>query len=419
HGSEVPASVGISLNVQGAVGGSTASNEALEWLQGGGHDPKKNGFTFQQAELGLSASAQENLSAEAILVASEHGVELEEAFVVLSSLPGDTEVKAGYFLTEFGLQNASHPHEWNWIDQSVINTRMFGGEGTRGAGARASLIMPAPWYSEVQLTLQDASGDFMTSFLTGTQGHSHDHGEEAGHDHAEEHEHEHAEERGDDDAAQALEEAGLESGIGGWPVVGRETDDFEDLVYAARWINRFYPTPEWMTQIGVSGMQGPNFTGDGASTWLAGIDWVLQWQSPEATSGRPFFRLESEWIYRDLEAAEFALELEDGDHLHEPGTTLTDWGFYIQALYGFDQAWSAGLRFDYASGDGESLGGREQDPYRADRIRISPLLTYQLQESARIKLQYNYDQTDALEDQEAHSVWVALDVSFGAHNHSH
>lgn len=425
--------VAVSLNVQGAFGGSTASNDELEDLQGGAHDPLKNGFTFQQAELGVSGQAGENLSGQAFVVASDHGVELEEAYAILGGLPGGTEVKAGYFLTGFGLQNPSHPHAWNWVDQSVINSRIFGGEGGRAAGAQVSLFLPAGWHSELQLGAQDAGGDFMTSFLTGTRGHDHghDHGEEEAHAHGiaagveadhdhdheaeEDHDHDHADH--DHDAMHELEEAGFESGVGGRLVVDRETDDFEDLVFTVRWINRFYLDRAWMTQVGVSGMQGPNFTGDGADTWLAGLDWVLHWQDPDAEGTKPFFRLETELIYRDLEAAAFELEMDDGHHLHLPEETLSDWGFYSQGIYGFGNAWAAGLRVEYATGDGESVGGRESDPFRADRIRISPLLTYQVNEAARIKLQYNYDDTDALEDGDAHTVWLALDVNLGAHAH--
>ncbi len=46
----------ISLNLMGAAGGSTANNSEIRLLQGGEHDPRRRGFTFQQAELSLAGA---------------------------------------------------------------------------------------------------------------------------------------------------------------------------------------------------------------------------------------------------------------------------------------------------------------------------------------------------------------------------
>src|SRR5688572_9743918 len=43
----------VSLDVLAAVGGSTASDDELELLQGGGHDPRQRGFTLENVELSL------------------------------------------------------------------------------------------------------------------------------------------------------------------------------------------------------------------------------------------------------------------------------------------------------------------------------------------------------------------------------
>ena len=46
----------ISLNLMGAAGGSTANNSEIKLLHGGEHDPRRRGFTFQQAELSFAAA---------------------------------------------------------------------------------------------------------------------------------------------------------------------------------------------------------------------------------------------------------------------------------------------------------------------------------------------------------------------------
>ena len=101
-----------------------------------------------------------------------------------------------------------------------------------------------------------------------------------------------------------------------------------------------------------------------------------------------------------------------------PRKTLRDWGFYTQALYGFSYGWAAGLRYEFATGSGASVlayNGREADPFRDDRHRISPLLAWHPSEFSRIRLQYNYDRADHLERQDAHSVWLGVEFLYGAH----
>jgi len=400
--------IDVSVNTLIAAGGSTASGEELEDLQGGAHDPKRRGFTFQQAELSLSGIVDPYFSGEAHIIASEEGLELEEAFLTTLSLPYSLQIKAGYFLTEFGRINPSHPHNWGWVDQSFINTRIFGSEGMRGAGFRISKILPLPWYSELLLGVQNADGDFMTSFLGGEFGHDHGDHEHAEHEHDDEEDH-------DDELAEAIEASGFETGVGGRPIVGRDTKTLSDLVYLVRLVNSADINSEWTGLWGISALRGPNFTGDDAETYIFGTDIVLTWTPENNFRGWPFLKLESEFIYRDLEAAAFETEAEDGDVLELAGETLSDWGFYVQTTYGFKPKWSAGLRFELAGGSGESVGGRSSDPYRSDRRRISPLLAYHPSEFSRIRVQYNYDDADYLEGGDAHSVWLAFEILYGKH----
>ena len=57
---------------------------------------------------------------------------------------------------------------------------------------------------------------------------------------------------------------------------------------------------------------------------------------------------------------------------------------------------------------------RAQDPWRADRVRVSPMLSYQTSEYSRVRLQYNWDDSDHL-DEVVHSVWLGFEVLIGPH----
>lgn len=99
---------------------------------------------------------------------------------------------------------------------------------------------------------------------------------------------------------------------------------------------------------------------------------------------------------------------------------LKDWGLYTQLLYGFHPSWAAGVRYEYTTGRGDSIGGRDADPFRDDRHRISPLLAWHPSEFSRLRLQYNYDRADRLAHGEAHSVWLGVEFMYGAHpDHDH
>ncbi len=383
--------IDVSLDVLTAVGTSSERDETLETLQGGAHDPNRRGFTLQQAELSLIGAVDPYFQAESHILFTEDEVELEEAFIQSTSLPWGLELEGGYFLTEYGRLNPQHPHAWIWLDQPVINTRLFGGEGMRGAGLRASKLLPTPWYSMFHLGAQNADGEFMASFLGGEIGHDHGHGEEEA-DHA-------------------------ELGIGGRPIVEQDTRDLGDLVYLARWENAVELSSTWTTKFGVSGLYGPNFTGTGGETWIYGADALFKWVPETNERGRPFLRLEGEVSRRDLDADGF-FDADEAEMI--PGDTLEDWGGYLQGLYGFRGRWSAGLRLEYASGSGDNLEhegeypARDIDPFRDDRLRVSPLAIYSPSEFSRFRLQYNYDEADHLDDP-AHSVWLGWEVLIGAH----
>jgi hypothetical protein len=422
----------LSLDLLAAAGGSTEDDETVRNLQGGGHDPRRNGFTLQQVELSGMGAVDPYFTAESHIVFfldpedDETVVELEEAFATTQALPYGLQIEAGQFLTEFGRMNPTHSHAWHWMDQPIVNTRLFGADGIRNPGARLGWLLPVPWFSQLHLGVQNATGATMASFLGGSV--AHDHGGEEGeshahlarrlrplehedHDHADDHE-DHGDEdpdHGEDDHAHELD---FEEGIGGRPIVGRSVRGLDDLVYLARFENGFDLGPSWSTKLGASGLFGPNATGSDGRTRVYGADAVFKWRPERNFRGWPFVLLEGEILKRDFRADRF--EDEDGDVLFGK-RTLHDWGFYAQGLYGFAYAWAGGLRFEYASGDGPTAEtGRSADPFRDDRFRFSPLLVHHLSEFSRLRLQYNLDDADHLDDP-AHSVWFGMEVLFGAH----
>lgn len=384
------------------MGSSTERDETLQTLQGGGHDPRKRGFTLAEGELGLVGAVDPYFRAQAYIttfidaLSGETGVELEEAFLTTQSLPYGLQLEVGHFLTEFGQLNPRHPHQWDWTDQPLINTRLFGGDGMRAPGLRLGWLLPTSEsvFSELHVGMQNANGEQMTSFLGGRHEHG---GEEVDHEHAEE----------------ELEG----SQIGNRPAIGRDTQALKDLVYLARWNNSWQVRDDLGLVFGFSGLYGPNDTGPRGDTWIYGADMKWRWRPAKNFRGWPFLTWQTEIMQRDFKADRFIqIHEEEGEVFTLPGRTLHDWGLYSQLLYGFRYGWAAGVRYEYAGGSGQSIDGRKNDPFRSDRHRFSPLIAFHPSEFTRIRLQYNLDHAnDLVNGKDAHSVWLSFQWVYGAH----
>lgn len=362
--------IDIAVDILIGAGGSTANDATLEALQGGDHDPRRNGFTLQAMELSLSGAVDPYVRGEAHVVffidrEGETRIELEEAFLITQSLPFGLQVEAGFFFTEFGIINPSHAHAWDWVDQPVILSRLFGEDGLRQAGIRLGWLTPLPWFSQFHVGVQNANGETALSF-------------------------------------SANEEVFDERPIGGFAFAEREVDSPDDLLYLLRWVHSWEHGNTVTSKLGVSALFGPNATGPDGRTIIYGADLKLTWRPVRHFRGWPFVRWQSEFLQRDYRV--------DG------ADTLHDWGLYTQLLYGFVHRWAAGLRFEYATGSGTSIVDRATDPFRDKRYRVSPLLAWYVSEFARIRLQYNFDDAQHLDgDGRAHTVWLVFDGLFGAH----
>lgn len=450
--------IDVSLDVLLYAGFSTENDDSISTLQGGGHDPKTRGFTLGQAELSLSGVVDPYFTAEAHIlslvnsVSGESTFEVEEAFLATTGLPLGLQVEVGYFLTEFGIINPQHPHVWDWLDMPVVNSRMFGGDGMRQGGFRASWLLPTSWFSQFHFGMQNANGVTMASFLGGELAHAHgedahghgaggdahgedehaheedEHGHEDDHDmdmaggHEEDDDHGHEDDHDNDMHADEDDDHEIEGGpgIGGRPIIAQDVRKLKDFVYLMRWENAFDLSDDLTAVFGASSLLGPNSSGPAGSTWVYGFDMKWRWQPANSFRGYPFLTWQTEYMRRHYEAAAASMEVTEADgHVDTvtlPADTLEDWGMYTQLLYGPVINLAVGMRLEYADGRGVGYnhGGRDGDPFRNERYRVSPLVQWRTSEFVRIRLQYNYDHATHLDDY-AHSVWMGFEWLYGAH----
>jgi hypothetical protein len=135
----------------GYYGGHSGSFAALG-LPIAGDDPSdtNEGFTVQEIEIAAQAALDPYLEGAIFLtIPNLEGIEVEEAYLVTTSLPANLQIKAGTFRSQFGRNNTQHLHVQNFTRRPLMTSLLFGADGFRGPGAQLSLLLPLPWFSTI------------------------------------------------------------------------------------------------------------------------------------------------------------------------------------------------------------------------------------------------------------------------------
>ena len=348
-----------------------SSERSVGALQLGDHDPRVRGFTIPNTELSLDGAVDPYFRGFANIIfkldsEGETGVELEEAYVLSTSLPLNLQLKAGQFFAEFGRLNTQHPHAWGFVDQPLAIHRVFGPEGMRGQGARLSWLAPTSWFTEVGVGVLNSAGGTTYSFR----------GEESFEIH------------------------------GGVPEE-REVNGASDLLVVPRVSSSFELSPTQTVVVGASAALGPNNSGQDADTRIFGGDLYWKWKSASAQQGFPFVSLQTEVLYRHYDAAS-RISVDD-PLVTLPDETLIDRGIYAQLLWGIRPRMVTGFRADFANGSEAAF----DNELRAERMRLSPNVTWYPSEFSKFRVQYNYEDRKGIGID--HSLWFQFEFLLGAH----
>lgn len=102
-------------------------------------------FDMHEAEATFQAIVDPYARADFFLSVSPEGVELEEGFLTLTSLPGGLLAKVGKFKEQVGKVNTLHPHALPWADTPLVMRNLLGGEeGLSDAGVSVSKLILNP-----------------------------------------------------------------------------------------------------------------------------------------------------------------------------------------------------------------------------------------------------------------------------------
>jgi hypothetical protein len=142
----------LSFILDGSFGyyGRSASQFAALGLPPAGDDPSvsRQGFGLQEIELAAQSAIDPYFEGAVFLtIPNLAGLEVEEAYLVTTSLPLNLQLKMGTFRSQFGRNNTQHLHVQFFTRRPLMTALLFGEDGLRGPGAQASVLLPLPWFA--------------------------------------------------------------------------------------------------------------------------------------------------------------------------------------------------------------------------------------------------------------------------------
>ncbi len=403
-GMRVPWYVSASARIM--YGGSSTDDKRLPILQQGELDPKSRGFFAHVVTTQAGADLfDEYLGGDLrfnSVVDSVSGdlteIDVEEASL-FSEVASGFALAAGTYRAPFGIHNMYTDGAWHFVDSPIIRTRVLGKDGFKSIGADFA-IHDVARRLRIHIGAQDL--DQAEAELTG------------------------------------FSMGGL-SKI--WHSVKLEGKNFSDLVWHGRVAHVLPVNGCTAMQIGGSGMFGPNNTGKEGHTTVFGGDVRVDIVDASRNGIRTMFV--AEIMHRRIRTDAYSAVDGGGNPNVLSKDELEDWGFYAQAVTSVTRNMAVGVRYDYATGARDSFvgfdatsgastfSGREADPLRHDRQRISALaiipiafnqskirLVNTMNPAIRLRIQYSYDMAKFLSGDDAHTVWVGFETELGTKSDS-
>ncbi|MCX7627903.1 MAG: hypothetical protein N2Z69_05755 [Methylophilaceae bacterium] len=359
----------ISLILSGLyVNRSQESNDHITGFQTGGEiGPGERGFGLGESELGIYANIDPYFYGGLLLaLAPDNSIDIEEAFIQTTALPGGITLKGGRFYSGIGYLNPQHPHMWDFIDSPLVYQAFLGGQ-YGDDGVQMKWVAPTDLFLEVGLE----AGRGRIAGTSGKNKNGSAMGSLFGHI------------GGDIDTSNSWR-AGLS-----YLHVSPQQRLSDNLDTAGNFVTN-------------------QFTGT-SRIWVA--DFVWKW-APHGNMSSTYFKLQGEYLLRR----------ESGTLVYDvDATSLADRyranqsGWYLQGIYKFMPNWRIGLRYDrLAHGSVDYASNNpvlDFDGYVPQRI--SWMMDYSPSEFSRLRLQLAHDRSR--ENTIDNQFFIQYIMSLGAH----
>ena len=339
---------GSSQNGTGYPGGFDVYQRSVEMIASASVDPFAKGWVV------INGSADADTG--------ETSLDVEEAALQTTSLPGNLTLTAGQFFGEFGRLSYIHDHELPFVNRPMVLDQYIGGE-SKTAGAQASWLLPIEHY--VNLT------------------------------------------------------AGLGTQFGDSPDAAGDYRSFGEVNYFGRLSTYFDLSPNWQLEYGVSGLFNPESGNVNLNT--ANGDTVLGGLTTLTETRRLVLDGDLKLSYVPLRDNQFKsltwgneVLYSDNQYLANNGVnnfneTVGSWGMYSYATYKWSRSWSGGFLFEFLQNDQDNS---------ARTFGYSPYLTWAMSHWNQVRLQYTHTQPNAATGNLPNdAVYVQWTWIIGAHSH--
>ena len=348
----------------GLVGETIFSGQSKGSPQNGTGYP--GGFDVFQRSVELNASASVDpfakgwvvINGSADAATGETSLDVEEAALQTTSLPGNLTLTAGQFFGEFGRLAYIHDHELPFVNRPMVLDQYIGGE-SKTAGAQASWLLPMEHY--VNFT-----GGFGTQF-------------------------------GNNPDA-----------VGSYRSLGA-------VNYFGRLSTSFDLSDNWQLEGGVSGLFNPDSGNVDAQLQPNGVTSLTETKrqlvggdlklSYVPLRDNQFNSLTwgNEVLYSDNQ---YLASNNGGSAFNE---TVGAWGMYSYLTYKWSRSWSGGFLFEYVQNDENSAG---------QTYSYSPYITWAISHWNQLRLQYTHTQPNAATgNQPNDAIYLQWNWIIGAHSH--
>ncbi|MDP2833019.1 MAG: TonB-dependent receptor [Pseudomonadota bacterium] len=286
----------LSLILQGSYAQRKAGERRpTGFLQDAGIGAPARGFSLGDSELILAANIDPYFRGQATVILADGQANVEEAWFQTLSLDRGLTLKGGRFISGIGYANEQHPHAWDFADNSLMYSTLFG-EHLVQDGLQLKWLAPSDTF--VELGVEVGRGAAFPGSSIG----------------------------------------GDKNGAGSWAAFGHVGGDVgESNAWRAglSWLAaRPKERESWLVDSG--GVDASTLFSGKSNTWIA--DFIWKW-APDGNPKARNFKFQSEVFQRD----------EAGD-LATGGSTdayrARQSGWYAQGVYQFLPRWRAGLRYD-------------------------------------------------------------------------
>lgn len=365
----------ISVILQGAFNKREGGERHISgFFEAGEHAHSERGFTLDHSEVVMSANVDPYFRGFLNLAVADEELEVEEAWFQSLALGRGFTVKGGRFLSGIGYQNEQHPHAWDFADNNLMYSVLFG-EHLIHDGLQAKWLAPTPIFLE--FGAEAARGQFFPG----------------------------------------SDEGGDKNGAGAWAAFAHIGGDVgvSNSWRAGLSYLRARPKARHAHVDDINDVEGhTDFTGT-SKAWIA--DFVWKW-APNGNARERNFKFQAEY-FRRKESGSLLCE----DNAAEGGacTGIEDAfsskqsGWYAQGVFQFMPRWRIGLRFDQLNSGNVDFGANdafiEGSDYKPSKTSL--MLDFSPSEFSRFRFQVARDKS--MEGEADNQFSLQYIHSLGAH----